>query len=142
MPTGKFQVETEVFEFSTLGEIDIIDLSNDVSKFVHKTGITEGRVTVFVSGSTGAVGFTECEPLLTQDNKRILGELIPKGAGYRHDEIDNNAHSHLRTTLIGSDVSIPVTKGQLVLGTWQQLVFFELDVHPRHRRIVFQIMGI
>jgi secondary thiamine-phosphate synthase enzyme len=142
MVKGQVEIITKIHEFSTQGEIDIIDLTPSISTFVADSGISEGKVTVFVNGSTGAVSTTEYEPRLTEDNKRIMNELVPKGQGYRHDEIDSNAHSHLRATLLGSDVSIPISESRLLLGTWQQVVFFELDVRKRRRTVVFQIIGI
>ncbi len=131
-----------IYSFNTDGEIDIIDLTEEIITFVRKTGILEGRVTIFCIGSTGAIACTEFENGLISDNKEILQKLIPKAAGYIHDRIDNNAHSHLRSTLLGSEITIPVIDGELVLGTWQQIVFFELDVHKRSRRVVFQILGV
>ncbi len=142
MPEGMLNIKSEIFQFRTNGEIDIIDLTPALRQFIDNSGITEGRVTVFCTGSTGAIACTEYESGLLQDNKKILKNLIPRGSGYKHDEIDNNAHSHLRSTLLGSEITIPVINGRLVLGTWQQVVFFELDVRKRNRQVVFQIMGI
>lgn len=142
MVKGQIEIITKIHEFSTAGEIDIIDLTPSITRFVTDSGISEGKITVFVNGSTGAVSTTEYEPRLTEDNKRMMNEIVPKGQGYRHDEIDSNAHSHMRATLLGSDVSIPISKSKLLLGTWQQVVFFELDVRRRRRTVVFQIIGM
>jgi secondary thiamine-phosphate synthase enzyme len=142
MVKGELEVITKIHEFQTKGEIDIIDLTPDIRKFVHETGIREGRITVFVNGSTGAITTTEYEPRLTKDNKNMISNLIPKGIGYFHDQIDSNAHSHLRATLLGSETTIPISKSSVLLGTWQQVVFFELDVRKRRRTVVFQIIGV
>lgn len=140
--TGPLTVISEIHKFHTKGEIDIIDLTYPIKEFVNYSRIAEGRLTVFCIGSTGAIVATEFEQGLIQDNMDIINQLIPKGAGYDHDRIDNNAHSHLRSTLFGSEMTIPIVNKELTLGTWQQVVFLELDVHPRNRQVVFQIMGI
>lgn len=142
MTTGNYFIESKIHRFETNGEIDIIDLTPKIREFLHDTSLVEGEITVFVNGSTGAIGTTEFEPRLTKDNKNIFSKLIPKGAGYHHDHIDNNAHSHLRATLIGSDKTIPVIDNQLLIGTWQQIVFFEFDTRPRNRSVIFQAKGI
>ncbi|NJE27123.1 YjbQ family protein, partial [Thermococcus sp. MV5] len=92
-------------------------------------------------GATGAIVTIEHESGLLEDFKRALMELIPKGAGYLHDRIDDNAHSHLRATLLGASECFPVIDGRLIRGTWQQIFFVELDVRPRHRRVVVQVVG-
>ncbi len=140
--TGSITIISEIYNFQTKGEIDIIDLSYPILEFVKKSNISNGKITVFSIGSTGSIVATEFEHGLIRDQKNIIKLLIPEGAGYNHDRIDNNAHSHLRSTLFGSEMSIPIIDHELMLGTWQQVVFLELDVHPRNRRVVFQIMGI
>ena len=140
--TGPLTIMSEIHKFHTKGEIDIIDLTYPITEFVTNSKINEGRLTVFCIGSTGAIVATEYEGGLIQDNKKIIKQLIPQRAEYDHDSIDNNAHSHLRSTLFGSEMTIPVINNELTLGTWQQVVFLELDVHHRNRQVVFQIMGI
>ncbi len=83
----------------------------------------------------------EYESGAVADFKRLIKELAPKGANWLHDRIDNNAHSHLRAALIGPSLTIPIKNGELVLGTWQQPVFLELDIHPRRRRLQVTILG-
>jgi len=140
---GQFAVETENIELRTEGqEIDLIDLSSRIRQFITTSGIREGRFTVFVPGSTGAIIATEFEPRLIQDTKRVIKQLIRKGDGYEHDKIDNNAHAHLRTTLLGSEMTIPVIDGCPTLGTWQQVCFADFDTRPRRRTLIFQIMGV
>jgi len=135
------EVVTRELEFSTRGEIDLVDITRDVEEVVRDSGIQNGQVLVFVPGATGAIVTIEHESGLLEDFKRALRELIPKGAGYLHDRIDDNAHSHLRATLLGASECFPVVDGRLVRGTWQQIFFVELDVRPRHRRVVVQVMG-
>ncbi len=135
------KVHTEELRFSTGGEIDLVDITHEVERAVRESGIENGQVLVFVPGATGAIVTIEHESGLLEDFKRALRELIPKGRGYLHDRIDDNAHSHLRATLLGASECFPVVNGKLVRGTWQQIFFVELDVRPRHRRVIVQVMG-
>jgi len=132
-------IYSKELRFSTKGEIDLVDITAEVERVVEESGIQNGHVLVFVPGATGAIVTIEHEPGLLEDFKRTLRELIPKGAGYLHDRIDDNAHSHLRATLLGE--CFPVINGRLVRGTWQQIFFVELDVRPRHRRVIVQVVG-
>ncbi len=127
--------------FSTDGEIDLVDITTEVERVVVESGVKNGHVLVFVPGATGAIVTIEHESGLLEDFRRALRELIPKGAGYLHDRIDDNAHSHLRATLLGASECFPVVDGRLIRGTWQQIFFVELDVRPRHRRVIVQVVG-
>ncbi|MHA1685470.1 MAG: secondary thiamine-phosphate synthase enzyme YjbQ [Candidatus Heimdallarchaeaceae archaeon] len=135
------EVFTQHISFQTQGEIDIIDLSPMLEKIVAESGIKEGVLTVNVIGSTGAITTIEYEPRVLDDFRRILEQLVPKGAGYKHDQIDSNAHSHLRASIIGPSISISIIKGRLQLGTWQQVVFVDLDVRPRSRTVAITVIG-
>ncbi|RLF83179.1 YjbQ family protein [Thermococci archaeon] len=135
------KVLTEELRFSTRGEIDLVDITRDIEEIVEKSEIKNGQVLVFVPGATGAIVTIEHENGLLEDFKRVLRKLVPRGAGYKHDIIDNNAHSHLRVSLLGSSVVLPIVEGKVVRGIWQQIFFVELDVRPRRRRLVVQIMG-
>lgn len=135
------RVHTGELRFSTKGEIDLVDITHEVERVVAESGVKNGQVLVFVPGATGAIVTIEHESGLLEDFKRALRELVPKGAGYLHDRIDDNAHSHLRATLLGASECFPVVDGRLVRGTWQQIFFVELDVRPRHRRVIVQVVG-
>ena len=135
------KVVTKELRFSTKGEIDLVDITREVERIVEESGIENGQVLVFVPGATGAIVTIEHESGLLEDFKRALKELVPKGKGYLHDRIDDNAHSHLRATLLGASECFPIVDGRLVRGTWQQIFFVELNVIPRHRRVIVQVMG-
>lgn len=135
------QVLNEVIHFNTDGEIDIVDLTRDLSSFVAKSSVKNGVLTANTIGSTGALTTIEYESGVLDDFRQILQKLVPKGAGYKHDYIDSNAHSHLRASLIGPSISISIQDGKLQLGTWQQPVFVCLDVKPRSRRVAVTIVG-
>jgi len=132
---------TRELKFSTEEEIDLVDITAEVERVVAESGVKNGHVLVFVPGATGAIVTIEHESGLLEDFRRALRELIPKGAGYLHDGIDDNAHSHLRATLLGASECFPVVDGRLIRGTWQQIFFVELDVRPRHRRVIVQVVG-
>jgi secondary thiamine-phosphate synthase enzyme len=135
-------VDTTIIQIQTEGENDIIDLTNKVENFVASSPITDGLVNISVPGSTGAIITTEYERGLIEDNKAMINDLIPKGIGYKHDMIDNNAHSHLRASILGAEKTFTVIKNEIMIGTWQQIVFFECDVHPRNRKIILQLVGV
>ncbi len=135
------QVISKLLQFQTKGEIDIIDLTSQFSKYVAESNIKEGVLLANVIGSTGALTAIEFESRVLEDFREILEKLVPKGAGYKHDMIDSNAHSHLRASLIGPSLSISIQNGNLKLGTWQQPVFVCLDVRSRSRTVAVTIIG-
>ncbi|WP_297068083.1 secondary thiamine-phosphate synthase enzyme YjbQ [Thermococcus sp.] len=135
------EIVTRELKFSTRGEIDLVDITGDVEEIVRDSGIQNGQVLVFVPGATGAIVTIEHESGLLEDFKQALRELVPRGKGYLHGRIDDNAHSHLRATLLGASECFPVIDGRLVRGTWQQIFFVELDVRPRQRRVIVQVVG-
>ena len=105
--------------------------------------MTEGIVTVFVPGSTGALTTMEYEPGLKQDFPTMLETVSPRDKWYEHENTwhDHNGHSHVRASLVGASLTIPFEGAKLLLGTWQQVVFIECDIRPREREIILQIMG-
>jgi len=127
----------------TKGEVDIINITDEIQKLVSSSSISEGMVCVFVPGSTGTVTTIEFEPGLQQDFPRLLETLAPKGISYEHHKTwhDDNGHSHVRASLMGPSITVPIHKGKLVHGTWQQVVFIELDTRSRQRKLIVQILG-
>ena len=136
-------VHTGYIEIRTKGENHILDITKDVAEEVAGSGIMDGIVCVFVSGSTGAITTLEYEPGLLKDMPEALERMMPKDIVYDHHLRwqDGNGHSHVRAAMMGPSLSVPVTSGNLALGTWQQIVFIEMDVKPRHREIMIQIVG-
>ena len=131
---------TEI-DLDTEGEIQIFDITLNVRNAIKDSGIIKGLVNVFVPGATGAITTLEYEPRLVQDTINLLKKLVPKGIGYQHDYQDDNAHSHLRASLLSPELTIPIIGGAPVLGTWQQVVFLELDTRGRERKIIVTVMG-
>ncbi len=133
----------EEINLKTSGEVDIIDITGMVQAIVERSGIKNGIALVFVIGSTGAITTIEYEPGLKKDLPEALERLFPRSIPYEHEKTwhDGNGHSHIRASFLKPDLSVPVVDGKLVLGTWQQIVFVELDVRPRHRRVAVQLVG-
>jgi len=136
-------IVTERVSIKTKGESDIIDLTDDVEGAIGNSGLERGIATVFVPGSTGALTTIEYEPGLLRDLPAALERVAPRNINYEHDKRwhDGNGHSHVRASLLGPSLTIPFTNGELTLGTWQQIIFVELDVRPRTRDLVVQIVG-
>ncbi len=136
-------VELHFIEFSTRGRNEIVDLTAAIQDKLDHSHVTAGQALIFVSGSTAALSTLEYEPGLIQDLPLLLEKLIPQKHTYLHDETwhDGNGHSHLRATLIGPSLVVPIVQRRLLLGTWQQVVFLEFDNKPRQRRIAVQFLG-
>jgi secondary thiamine-phosphate synthase enzyme len=127
----------------TRGHADIHNLTEQVASIVSSSGIQTGMVNIFNVGSTAAIGAIEFEPGLQHDLPAILDKLIPPSRSYGHEQTwhDGNGHSHLQATLLGPSLTVPVSAGKLVLGTWQQIFHLECDVRGRERIIVVTVIG-
>ena len=136
-------VKTEIIRIKSKGEDDIIDITEQTSEAIRQSKVKNGIVTLFVSGSTAAVTTIEYEPGLRYDFPKMLSRVAPKDIEYKHDNAwhDGNGHSHVRASLIGPSLTIPFTNGNLMLGTWQQVVFLEMDTSSRERNVILQIIG-
>ena len=136
-------VHQETITIETTGHRHMHDLTSRVAEVVTASKVHTGTVQVFNVGSTGAVGMIEFEPGLLEDLPAILDRLIPPSRDYGHERAwhDGNGHSHLQATWLGPSISVPVTNGQPVLGTWQQIFHLECDVKPRRRSIVVTVVG-
>jgi secondary thiamine-phosphate synthase enzyme len=136
-------INSKTIQIQTNKENEIVDITNRVYNAVRESGQLNGIVTVFVKGSTAAITTIEYEPGLVKDFPDLISKLAPKNIRYAHDDTwhDGNGHSHVRASLIGPSITIPFIDGNLVLGTWQQIVFIEMDNRPRERTIILQILG-
>ena len=121
----------------------MVDLTKKISNFTKQSGLTQGNITIFVSGSTGSVTAIEYEPGLIKDFPDMLERIAPKNLDYGHEKTwhDGNGHSHVKASLVGPSLTIPFVNGKLCLGTWQQIIFLELDTRGRTRNLVMQIIG-
>jgi secondary thiamine-phosphate synthase enzyme len=136
-------VYQEEIHIPTKTSHEIHDLTSRVAEIVRKSGILNGIVNIFHIGSTGAIGTIELEPGLAHDLPTLLNRLIPPSRDYAHERAwhDGNGHSHLQATLLGPSLTVPVSEGSLVLGTWQQIFFLECDIKPRQRTIFVTVYG-
>ena len=136
-------VVTEHISIKTRGETDIVNITDDLERVVTDSGLKSGIVTIFVPGSTGSLTTIEYEPGLLHDMSAAFERIAPKNASYEHDNRwhDGNGHSHVRASIIGSSLTVPFVKCKLTLGTWQQIIFIELDTRSRVRDLVIQIIG-
>jgi len=130
-------------QLATEGHGQVIDLTDRLTEWLRAIEGSEGQLTIFVPGSTGAVTTIEFEPGCVQDLDEALERLAPSDRSYHHDQRwgDGNGFSHLRAALVGPSLTLPVAAGRCVLGTWQQVVLVECDLRPRSRRVLFSYVG-
>ena len=136
-------VASEVVRLKTRAKDEVIDITGEVNEAVSRSGIREGIACVFVPGSTAAVTTVEHEPGLVSDLHEAMDRLYPKDIRYGHHERwgDGNGHSHVRASMVGPSITVPVRDGGLVLGTWQQVVLLDFDNRPRNRKVLVQVIG-
>jgi len=137
------RVISKTIQLSSKGQDDVIDITKQVSNVVKDSNIENGTVTIFVAGSTAAITTIEYEPGLIKDFPEMLSRIIPKNIEYEHDNTwhDGNGHSHVRASLVGPSLTVPIINGKMTLGTWQQIVLLEMDTRPRNRNLILQIMS-
>lgn len=130
-------------ELDTARHGHMLNITADVAVVVGKSKILKGVVHVFSVGSTAAVGTIEFEPGLERDFPELLERLIPPSLVYGHERAwhDGNGHSHLQASLLGPSLSVPLSEGRVVLGTWQQIFMVECDIHARRREVVVTVLG-
>ena len=123
--------------------LDILDITERVQLEVEHSGIKEGIAHSFVIGSTASIQMLEYEPGLVADLKVALERIAPRDAEYEHHRVwhDENGHAHIRASFLGPSLTVPVQGGRLLLGTWQQIVYVELDDKPRNREIAITVIG-
>ena len=127
----------------TQGLSDTHDLTQRVQEIVRSSRVVSGLATVFVPGSTAGITTIEFESGAVEDLKNVIERLAPQGVPYNHDRRwgDGNGFSHVRSALLGPSLTVPVAKGELQLGTWQQIVLIDFDNRPRERKVLVQLVG-
>lgn len=125
------------------GNCSIMNITDDAARIAAKSGIKNGLVTVFSIGSTSCITTLEYEPGLLKDLPALMERLVPSFSDYKHNDTwgDGNGHSHLRSALMKTSLSVPLVNRELVLGTWQQIIYVDFDNRKRTRRIAVQILG-
>lgn len=130
-------------EIPTQGFCDLVDITPHAEKYLKKSKIREGILHAFVPGSTAGLTTIEYEPGAIEDFQKMIERLIPQNIPYRHNERwgDGNGFSHIRASLLGPSLSVPVSEAKLLLGTWQQMVLVDFDNRPRRRKLILQYIG-
>jgi secondary thiamine-phosphate synthase enzyme len=136
-------IYSETFSLNTKGFNDILDITGQVVAVANRSKVKEGLVTVFCPGSTGSITTIEYESGVLEDLKRALERIVPSDIPYDHNQRwgDDNGFSHVRAALMKPSLSIPLSKGSLALGTWQQVVFIDFDNRVRRRDVIVQVLG-
>lgn len=134
---------SETISFSTKGFSDTIDITDRVDSVIGHSKIKDGLVTVFCPGSTGSITTIEYESGVLKDLQKAIEKIAPSDIPYEHDKRwgDGNGFSHVRAALMKPGLTIPLIKGKLTLGTWQQIVFIDFDNRKRDRKILVHIIG-
>jgi len=141
---GLARIVTGSIELASKGDADVIKITDDVAAAVAQTGLSDGTVTLFVPGATGALTTLEYEPGVVHDLQELMDAITPPDKHYLHNDYlkDGNGHSHVRAGLVGPSLVVPFVDGRLTLGRFQNIVFCDFDARPRKRSIVAQVMGI
>ena len=137
-------VKTEQIQVGTQGNNHVVNITDEVGRLVAGSGVTNGVVTVFNVGSTAGITTTEFEPgLANHDIEAAFERIAPAGGRYEHEETwhDDNGHSHVRASLLGPSLAVPLVDGRLTLGTWQQIILVDFDTRARRRTVICQIVG-
>jgi secondary thiamine-phosphate synthase enzyme len=137
-------VKTQEITVKTRGNCEVVDITEQVGRAVMQSDIRDGAVTVFNIGSTAGITTTEYEPgLVNYDLKAAFEKIAPEHSRYEHEKTwhDDNGHAHVRASLLGPSLSVPIIAGRLTLGTWQQIILVDFDTRPRNRTIICQIVG-
>ena len=138
-----------IFHFATIEVnlntgIDIQDITDDLNRTIDRSGIADGTVNACITGSTGSLTTIEFEPGVVQDLKEAISRLAPQDMAYAHELAwhDGNGHSHVQAALLGPSIALPIRKGRLKLGTWQQVVVINHDNKARKRPIEVTLVGV
>jgi len=136
-------IQTNRLYLKTKGKNDIHDISEKVQSLVTESGLKEGHILCFISGSTAALTTIEYEPGLLKDIPEALETFAPMNKDYHHDNTwhDGNGYAHVRAALLGPSIMVPFSNGKLLLGTWQQIVIIDFDNKPRERAVIVQVNG-
>ena len=135
------KVYQDEFEIKTSKRTQAIDITNEVEKIVEKSKVKNGICQIFLPHATAGIVLEEGESGLIRDIEEDVKNRFPKGAGYEHDRIDDNADSHLASGFIGQSRVLPVKDGRIVRGTWQRPLVLEFDGPRSMRRVFITVIG-
>jgi len=132
---------TEYLYFNTSNRRELINITDTVAELTNKSRIQEGFALVSAMHITAGVFVNDEEPGIKRDIMEMLDKLAPYGVNYNHHRTgEDNGDSHLKSILIGHEIIVPITKGKLDLGTWQQIFYAEFD-GQRKKRVIIKIFG-
>jgi secondary thiamine-phosphate synthase enzyme len=135
-------VHTQYLWFNTSQRQEIVRITDEVASIVKTSGVREGMVLVSAMHITAAVYVNDWETGLISDIQAWLEKLAPAGPDYRHHQTgEDNADAHLKRTILGHQVILPITDGTLDLGPWEQLFYAEFD-GQRRKRVIVKVMGV
>ena len=136
-------VHCESFEVSLRAGPDLADVTPRLGQIVAASGVRQGSAHATAIGSTASLTTVEYEPGAVEDLKRAIQRLAPADATYAHEMAwhDGNGHSHVQAALLGPSVAVPIRDGRLRLGTWQQVVLINHDIHARRRPVEVTVIG-
>ncbi len=127
-----------ILSVKTRETTELVDITSEIIKLVRKSGVDQGLCMLYVPHTTAAVTINEsADPTVKSDILKVINQVIPWDANYRH--LEGNSAAHIKTTLVGSSEIIAIEGQKLVLGTWQGIFFCEFD-GPRNRKIHVRIM--
>ena len=136
------KVLTDYLWFTTKKRQEFVRITDEVAEIVGRSGVKEGMVLVSAMHITAAVYVNDWENGLIHDFQEWLEKLAPSGLDYRHHQTgEDNADAHLKRTLMGHQVMLPITGGKLDLGPWEQVFYAEFD-GQRKKRVVVKVMGL
>ena len=139
----KMEIYRSKIYCQTTKNTDVIDITPQVSEKLRDSGIRDGVIFLFISGSTAALTTIEYESGVINDLIRTIEEIAPQDIPYQHNLRwgDGNGYSHVRASLLGPSLNIPIADKKLLVGPWQQIVLLDFDNRPRKREVVIQIIG-
>jgi secondary thiamine-phosphate synthase enzyme len=130
-------------QLSSQGNTDVLEITRQVAQAVRESDISSGIVTLFTPSATSGLTTIEFEDGCVADLRRAFEEIAAAERPYAHNARwgDGNGHSHVRAALLGASLTVPFLNNNLLLGTWQQIIFVDFDTRPRQRELVVQIIG-
>jgi secondary thiamine-phosphate synthase enzyme len=144
---GTYKVASTTLVFRTNERLELQSITRDIAEFISQAGVSDGIVQISSLHTTAGVLMNETQGALLQDTACMFEQLVPRGVYYKHNDPllsdceRQNADAHLRAVITGLNLSVPVEKGRLKLGTWQNIILAEFD-GPNNRKIHVQVMGI
>ena len=138
-------IEHRTLTCRTRGDDHIVDLTGQLQSAIAETGVRTGQAALMVQGSTASLTTLEFEPgLVNRDISAALEGIAPRDGRYLHEETwhDDNGHSHVRASMVGPSLALPIVEGRVPLGTWQQVVLIDSDTRPRDRVVHLSVLGI